>query len=274
MQTLTSTYVRTLNEVVSKTSSQSDLNLEHDKENESGLNDVVESTFEEFILAAAVAAAAGSSSSIGHHMHQNGDFDSAVDFKERLNDINKLSEELAEFNDDEDDEDEIDDDEEEEDDDEDDERDEDDEDDEDDEEDEDELIEEDEDEEEEDEDEDEIDEPKLTPGKNLLISPQSVIHSVDSLLQMVPQAEKLKESSESPLDKQQLLLKATLKKSKSKETDEAQSIKGNLLLFPSNSKITNESTINDCLNSLANPASILSKLIEFKSNVTSNDLVW
>ena len=59
-----------------------------------------------------------------------------------------------------------------------------------------------------------------------------------------------------------------------------------LLLFSTNKNLENtntttsstklsttESSINECLNNLSNPESILSKLIEFQSNIANNDLI-
>lgn len=64
MQTLTTTYVRTLNEVVAKTKLKKNVKPKNEtnKSSNKSINEVVESTFEEFILAAAAVAAASSSS--------------------------------------------------------------------------------------------------------------------------------------------------------------------------------------------------------------------
>ncbi|RNA24175.1 ankyrin repeat domain-containing 17, partial [Brachionus plicatilis] len=71
MQTLTTTYVRTLNEVVAKTKLKK--SVSKSKSETKSINEVVESTFEEFILAAAAVAAASSSSN--STMSNNGDED-------------------------------------------------------------------------------------------------------------------------------------------------------------------------------------------------------
>ena len=73
MQTLTTTYVRTLNEVVAKTKLKKNIKPKSETKSNKSINEVVESTFEEFILAAAAVAAASSSSN--STMSNNGDED-------------------------------------------------------------------------------------------------------------------------------------------------------------------------------------------------------
>ncbi|CAF0726075.1 unnamed protein product [Brachionus calyciflorus] len=102
MQTLTTTYVRTLNEVVAKTKlkkkfkPKNEISKTTSTSNTKSINEVVESTFEEFILAAAaVAAASSSSNSTSSNLPEDDDDDEDEDDEDE-DDDEEEEEELTE----------------------------------------------------------------------------------------------------------------------------------------------------------------------------------
>ncbi len=272
MQTLTNTYVKTINEVVSKTanlksslsssSSSSSFNKilsnststttntnnntnnnttenkKNNKKSESIINDVVGSTFEEFILAAAAVAAATASSSGGSCLAGSGvDHDLELDDEDALNSLEEnfgikpssrrqLVKCLENFHFNHDDEiDDLDQNDSDEDD-----------------------VEDEEDNEEEcdeeDDDEDEIEDKEQEQKIALLLNTNSLLQQITA-----------NGNNNTCINKNDKLL-----------------IKNDNKKLYSSHKYINENKIHDCIDNLTSPESLLTKLIEFKSNITSHDL--
>ena len=278
MHTLTTTYVRTLNEVMSKSGGGGGVgypaagedpraNLLNSKNSEVILGDVVESTFEEFILAAAAVAAASASAG-NPGVSNNANLNIQLDLGKNGNYNEEESDEMVENEDEEDEEEEEEEEEEDDDDDDDDEYDEDADDDQSDEEDE-----EEEDNEDYEQDDDEEEEDEEEYANQASASETKLNTFLKKFNELNEKNKELKKNAASSVDDQSAMSNCPTTVESNKQAVHDSDANG-LLLFSTATHLVDESDAAKAASaSLGNPESILSKLIEFRSNATQNDLI-